>query len=159
MRKVLVFLLLVFIFSACGKRQEQLPKSTGQFKQINLVEFNNILNSNAGKVVLVNFFATWCPPCRKEIPELINMAKEYKDKDLIIIGISVDENGEEAVAPFSQQVGFNYPIYLTTPELNSSFNIDAVPQIFLYDKTGKLIANLKGYVESKELTAMIEKLL
>lgn len=159
MKKILVFLLSVLILSACGKKQEQLPKSTGQFKQINLVEFNNILNSNNGKVVLVNFFATWCPPCRKEIPELINMANEYKDKNLVIIGISVDENGEEAVAPFSQQVGFNYPVFLTTPELNSSFNIDAVPQIFIYDKQGKLVANLKGYIESSELKAMIDKLL
>lgn len=159
MRKILIFLSLVLIFSSCGKKEEVTTKTSGQFKQLTPIEFNNILNSSNGKVVLVNFFATWCPPCRKEIPELINIASEYKDKNLVIIGISVDENGEEAVAPFSQQVGFNYPVFLTTAELNSSFNIDAVPQIFLYDKTGKLIANLKGFVESKELKAMIDKLL
>lgn len=159
MRKMLIILLVMLTFSACGKKEATTSKTSGQFKQLNLIEFNNVLNSNMGKVVLVNFFATWCPPCRKEIPELINLTKEYKDKNLVIIGISVDENGEEAVLPFSQQVGFNYPVFLTTPELNSSFNIDAVPQIFIYDKAGKLVANLKGYVESSELKAMIDKLL
>lgn len=158
MRRITFILLLFLFFSACGKKEEVMQPS-GQFKQLNLAEFNSILKSHAGKVVLVNFFATWCPPCRKEVPELISISNEYKDKNLVIIGISVDENGEEAVAPFSKQVGFNYPVFLTTSELNSSFNIDAVPQIFLYDKTGKLIANLKGYVESKELKAMIDKLL
>lgn len=156
---MLIILLVMLTFSACGKKEATTSKTSGQFKQLNLIEFNNVLNSNMGKVVLVNFFATWCPPCRKEIPELINLTKEYKDKNLVIIGISVDENGEEAVLPFSQQVGFNYPVFLTTPELNSSFNIDAVPQIFIYDKAGKLVANLKGYVESSELKAMIDKLL
>lgn len=158
MRRITFILLFFLFFSACGKKEEVM-QPLGQFKQLNLAEFNSILKSHAGKVVLVNFFATWCPPCRKEVPELISISNEYKDKNLVIIGISVDENGEEAVAPFSKQVGFNYPVFLTTSELNASFNIDAVPQIFLYDKTGKLIANLKGYVESKELKAMIDKLL
>ncbi len=158
MKRAIYILLLILIFSGCEKKEE-IVKSSGQFKQLTLAEFNNILKSHSGKVVLVNFFATWCPPCRIEIPELITISKEYKDKNFIIIGISVDENGEEAVAPFSKQMGFNYPVFLTTSELNTTFNIDAVPQLFLYDKNGKLIINLKGYVESKELKAMIDKLL
>ena len=159
MKKYLILLLFMFSFLSCGKEQHTQPKPSGTYKQINLVDFNNILALNKGKVVIVNFFATWCPPCRKEIPELINLSKTYEGKNLQIIGISVDENGEEAVIPFAQKVGFNYPVYLTTPELNTTFNIDAVPQIFLYDKNGKLITNLKGYVDAKELSAMIEKLL
>ncbi|MCX7770588.1 MAG: TlpA family protein disulfide reductase [Proteobacteria bacterium] len=159
MRKILTLVLLLLIFTACGKKEEQPVKPSGHYKQLTLVDFNNIMNQNVGKVVIVNFFATWCPPCRKEIPELINLTKEYKDKNLTIIGISVDENGEEAVAPFAKQVGFNYPVFLTTPELITNFNIDAVPQIFIYDKSGKLITNLKGFVDARDLKLMIDKLI
>lgn len=159
MKKIFLFFALIFLIVSCGKEQPSVPKSSGQYKQLTLAELNNIIASNKGKVIIINFFATWCPPCRKEIPELISLSKNYQDKGLQIIGISVDENGEEAVIPFAQQVGFNYPVYLTTQELNSSFNIDAVPQIFLYDKNGKLITNIKGYIEQKDLLVMIEKLL
>jgi thiol-disulfide isomerase/thioredoxin len=146
-------------FLSCGKEQQPQQKPSGTYKQLTLVDYNNLMASNKGKVVIVNFFATWCPPCRKEVPELIKLAKAYDGKNLQIIGISVDENGEEAVIPFAQQVGFNYPVYLTTPELNKTFNIDAVPQIFLYSKDGSLITNLKGYVDTKELMPIIDKLL
>jgi thiol-disulfide isomerase/thioredoxin len=159
MKKYCIFLLVMLAFLSCGKEQQLQQKPSGTYKQLNLVDYNNLMASNKGKVVIVNFFATWCPPCRKEVPELIKLAKAYDGKNLQIIGISVDENGEEAVIPFAQQVGFNYPVYLTTPELNKTFNIDAVPQIFLYSKDGTLITNLKGYVDTKELMPIIDKLL
>jgi thiol-disulfide isomerase/thioredoxin len=159
MKKYCIFLLVMLAFLSCGKEQQPQQKPSGTYKQLNLVDYNNLMASNKGKVVIVNFFATWCPPCRKEVPELIKLAKAYDGKNLQIIGISVDENGEEAVIPFAQQVGFNYPVYLTTPELNKTFNIDAVPQIFLYSKDGTLITNLKGYVDTKELMPIIDKLL
>jgi len=159
MKKFILFLSIFLIFTSCGRKEEAPFKPTGKYKQLNIIEFNNLLNSNVGKVVIVNFFATWCPPCRKEIPELINLTNKYKDKNLTIIGISVDENGEEAVAPFASKIGINYPLFLTTYELNATLGIDAVPQTFIYDKTGKLITNLKGFVEEKDLSSMIEKLL
>src|SRR5215831_17252262 len=69
-----------------------------------------------GKVVLVNFWATWCPPCREEIPDLVALQQKYKDK-LQIIGISEDEDGPAKVRPFAQQKGMNYPIVMATSQI------------------------------------------
>lgn len=161
MKKILLVMITVTSLLACQNYKDQIPqsKTSGTYKQLTNAELNNFLASNKGKVVLINFFATWCPPCRKEIPDLISLANQYKGKDVTIISISVDENGEEAVKPFAEQVGFNYPVYLTTQELTATYNIDAIPQTFLYDKNGKLITNLRGYVEAEQLRKMIDSLL
>ena len=69
-------------------------------KKITLSELSALLESNRGKVLVVALWATWCPPCRKEIPGFINLYNKYKDKGVEIIGIAFDENGEEALPPF-----------------------------------------------------------
>src|SRR5256885_5346260 len=69
-----------------------------------------------GKVVILNFWATWCPPCREEIPELVRLQAQYKDK-LQIIGASEDEDGPQKVQQFVQRFGMNYPIVMATKEL------------------------------------------
>src|SRR6476660_4637142 len=73
-----------------------------------------------GKVVLLNFWATWCPPCRAEIPDLVALQEKYRDQ-LQIIGISEDEGGPEVVRRFVAEHRMNYPVVMTTPELERSF--------------------------------------
>src|SRR5713226_3709455 len=97
-----------------------------------------------GKVVLVNFWATWCPPCREEIPELIELKKQYGDR-LQIIGISEDDDGPAKVLKFAQQKGMSYPIVMATPELIASYGgVPALPTSFLVDTQGRVVTKHSG---------------
>jgi cytochrome c biogenesis protein CcmG/thiol:disulfide interchange protein DsbE len=98
----------------------------------------------SGKVVLINFWATWCPPCREEIPELLALKKEYKDR-LEIVGISEDEDPPESVAKFARQKGMMYPIVMATPELIESYGgVPALPTSFLIDTQGRVVQKHSG---------------
>jgi len=100
-------------------------------KRISTSDFKN-------KVILVNFWATWCPPCREEIPELIALQEKYRDH-LQIIGVSQDSGSSEGVLRFAQARGINYPIVMTTPEIEKLFpNVYALPTSFLIDREGRI---------------------
>jgi thiol-disulfide isomerase/thioredoxin len=97
-----------------------------------------------GKVVLVNFWATWCPPCREEIPELIALQKQFKDR-LQIVGVSEDDDPPENVLKFSQQKGMNYPIVMATPELIAAYGgVAALPTTFVVDTQGRVVQKHAG---------------
>ncbi len=92
-----------------------------------------------GKVVLVNFWATWCPPCRKEIPDLEKLYSHFKDQGFVVLAIS-DED-ESKVAPFIAQEKASYPVLLDPGhKINDLFQVDGIPKSFVYDRTGKLVA-------------------
>ncbi len=98
----------------------------------------------AGKVVLVNFWATWCPPCREEIPELLELKRIYKDR-LEIVGISEDDDPPENIMKFARQQGMTYPIILATPELIASYGgVPALPTSFLIDTQGRVVQKHMG---------------
>ena len=111
MKKIFLPLLLCLLLP-CAAWAETLPS-------LNLASLNDLLAKNKGKVVMLNFFATWCPPCRVEIPELIKTSKAYADKGVVIISLSVDEDSAP-VLPFVKKMGMDYPVYLpggTSPGL------------------------------------------
>jgi thiol-disulfide isomerase/thioredoxin len=97
-----------------------------------------------GKVTLVNFWATWCPPCRAEIPDLIALQEKYRDH-LQIIGISEDEDGPEPVKRFAARYGINYPLVMVTPELLKVFSgVYALPTTFVLDRDMRIMQKHVG---------------
>ena len=92
-----------------------------------------------GKVVLVNFWATWCPPCRKEMPDLQALYDKYKDQGLVVLSIS-DEDAAK-VAPFIAERKISYPVLLDRGrKVNEAFVVEGIPKSFVYDREGKLVA-------------------
>jgi peroxiredoxin len=92
-----------------------------------------------GKVVLVNFWATWCPPCRKEMPDLQALYDKFKDQGLVVLAIS-DEDAAK-VAPFLAERKISYPVLLDPGrKVNDLFIVEGIPKSFVYDRTGKLVA-------------------
>jgi peroxiredoxin len=92
-----------------------------------------------GKVVVLNFWATWCPPCRKEMPDLDALYRQFKDQGLVILAISDEEPGK--VKPFVAEQKVTYPILLDPGrKVNELFQIEGIPKTFVYDREGKLVA-------------------
>lgn len=99
-----------------------------------------------GKVTLVNFWATWCGPCRVEIPDLIKLQARYPDH-LQIIGVSADEGPVQVVEDFATAYGINYPIVMSTPELNRAFpGVMALPTSFIIDPEGRVVQTHIGLI-------------
>ena len=97
------------------------------------------LKEQRGKVVVVNFWATWCPPCRKEMPDLETLYKQFKDQGLVILAISDEDAGK--VGPFIAEQKVTYPILLDPGrKVNELFQIEGIPKTFVYDRSGKLVA-------------------
>jgi thiol-disulfide isomerase/thioredoxin len=97
-----------------------------------------------GKVTLVNFWATWCPPCRAEIPDLIALQQKYGDH-LQIIGISEDAGATDVVQRFVAEHGINYPIVMATPELERTFSgVNALPTSFILDREARIVQRHVG---------------
>jgi thiol-disulfide isomerase/thioredoxin len=100
-----------------------------------------------GKVVILNFWATWCPPCREEIPELVQLQAKYKDK-LLIVGASEDDDGPQKVQQFAQRYGMNYPIVMATRELIDNYGgVPALPTSFIIDPQGRVMMKHTGLYE------------
>jgi len=97
-----------------------------------------------GKVTIVNFWATWCPPCRAEIPDLIALQEKYRDS-LQIVGVSEDDDPPEKVQAFVAENKMNYPVVMTTPEIRRAFpGVSALPTSFIVDRKGRIVQRHVG---------------
>jgi peroxiredoxin len=100
---------------------------------------NWTLKEQHGKVVVLNFWATWCPPCRKEMPDLETLYQQFKEQGLLVLAISDEDAGK--VKPFVAQQKVTYPILLDPGrKVNDLFQIEGIPKTFVYDRNGKLVA-------------------
>ncbi len=128
-------------------------------KKISFEELKGIIEGNKGRVVVVDLWATWCPPCRKEIPGFINLYNRYKDKGVEIVGIAFDDNGSEVVPRFVKKMGINYPVYLGGRDIAQGYDLEAYPTTVIYDKEGKEANVHVGYVPETQFDEEISELL
>lgn len=119
------------------------------------------LSDYKGKVVIVDFWATWCPPCRKGIPDLVELKKQYGKQGLEVIGISVDmDNTKPEVVPFMKQYGINYPVVYANDDVRMDYGgIASIPTSFIIDQQGKIVATYEGLTNKSNYENEIRKLL
>jgi thiol-disulfide isomerase/thioredoxin len=147
MKKIKIFLLLI-LFLLSARLYSQEVKSLSSVKDL-----DELKESLKGKVVLINFWATWCAPCVKEFPDLVKLYNNYKDKDFKLIFISTDvpEEVNSKVIPFLKKNDVDFTTYFNNfskPEdlidyIDKSWE-GAVPSTYIYDKTGKVTASILG---------------
>jgi peroxiredoxin len=112
------------------------------------------LRDLGGKVALVNFWATWCPPCRKEMPDLEALGKRFKDQGLVILAIS-DEDAAK-VKPFIAEKQFTFPVLLDPGrKVNKLFDVEGIPKTFIYDREGRLAAQAIDMRTEHQLLEML----
>ncbi|MCR4396844.1 MAG: TlpA family protein disulfide reductase [Candidatus Saccharicenans sp.] len=117
------------------------------------------LTSLKGKIILVNFWATWCPPCRAEIPDFIEAYSELKDRGLEILGFSVDDLPEADLKAFVNKAGMNYPIALVGQEIVAAFKPGQyIPTSIFIDRNGRLRYKHVGRLSKDDLVKIFEAL-
>jgi thiol-disulfide isomerase/thioredoxin len=113
-----------------------------------------------GKVVLINFWSTWCPPCVAEIPGFIQVQDEYRAKGLTILGFSMDEGDPQVVRDFVKANGINYPILRGDSRVAQAFGgVNGIPASFLVDQKGQIVLHHTGILSAKALRAAVDPLL
>lgn len=150
MKKLLACICLCFCLPALCHAAD-LPAISQQ-------QLSTLIKENSGKVILLNFFATWCPPCKVEMPELVKLRETFPKDQLLVIGMSVDEE-KDAVPAFLEKVGVNYPVYMAAKDVTAAYDINSVPHNAFFDPAGKLVISEPGLADLDLLKETINTLL
>jgi len=143
---ILVYLLLIpFAFGGCGKKEGTYSVSGYDFTLPDLGGNDVSFSDFQGQVIMVNFWAPWCGPCRMETPDLIDLYGEYGDQGLQIVGVAVAFRGERSVYDFVRQFGVSYPILLGNNEVVKNYGgFRGIPTTFLFSRDGDLYRKYVG---------------
>jgi len=118
----------------------------------------NEIDQHKGKVVVLNFFATWCAPCQEEVPGLVKLRRRYPVDKVAILGISLDDD-PALLPPFVAKYGINYPVKAASMDVLRMFNVRSLPHNVVYDIAGRLAANQPGLIAEEDFMAAVDRLL
>jgi cytochrome c biogenesis protein CcmG/thiol:disulfide interchange protein DsbE len=153
--KAFALVLVAFVLSACGR---SMPATAAD---LNLKDLNgNIVNLSdfKGKVIILDFFATWCPPCKQEVPDFIQLQKEYGDKGFAMIGISLSRMSD--MQAFARDYGINYPVLIDDGYASAVYGpIRSIPTTFIIDQNFKIVKKYIGFRPKEVFEADIKALL
>lgn len=173
MKRFILYCLLItaacLLVAGCSKKESAqgvaVIKEKSPAPDITVNSLKNVplkLSDLKGKVVLLNFWATWCPPCREEIPSMMKLNSSMAGKPFQMVAVSIDEGGVPAIEAFFKESGFNLPVY-TDPDGKAAgvYGITGVPETFVIDKNGILVKKVIGPLawDSAESISFLEGLM
>lgn len=129
-----------------------------ELKVVNTKDQTLKLSDLKGKAVVVNFWATWCEPCKVEMPWLVDLQKKYGPEGLQIVGIAMDDTDEKTIAGFTHKMGVNYPIVVGTEKVADLYGgIDGMPTLFFVDRSGKIVDHELGLRSMDTIESNVKK--
>ena len=152
MKKIILPLLLCLLLPCAAFG------ASASVPSLNLAGLTDLLAKNKGKVIMLNFFATWCPPCQVEVPDLVAVNKKFAGKDVLIISLSVDED-EKVVVPFMKKMGMDYPVYMAGLDITKAFQVSSIPHNVFYAKDGQRVISEPGIADTEMMEMVFNKLL
>jgi thiol-disulfide isomerase/thioredoxin len=169
-KKSLILMIFCLITSGCGSKPgvELIPAASRE-KAPEIVAYYLNVPSNGlsiaelkGKVVVADFWATWCGPCRMEIPSLVKLSQQYQSKGVQILGLSIEDNDHRPIDyfhKFCSDNGVNYPIALVSMQTIKDYGAgNYIPTTFFIDKSGRIALSLVGFHPEEELTGALDAL-
>lgn len=158
---VLLSILSIVALLGCGKTLEKKnPQSDFDFDLLDLNGKIVRLEDFRGKVLIINFWATWCPPCEEEIPKLNQLQKRYKNQGLVVIGIALDKDSLNLVEPFVRKKRIGYPILRGNEQVLSAVkDFSGVPTTLIVDQKGNIKKKYDGSFDKDELEKSLKELL
>jgi peroxiredoxin len=113
-----------------------------------------------GKAVLLNFWATWCPPCKIEIPWFVDLQKQYGGEGLVVVGVAMDDASQQEIAKFAQDMGINYPILQGSEKVGDAYGgVEALPTTFYIGRDGKIVDRAFGLHSHSEVERSVKAVL
>ena len=152
MKKIILPLLLCLLLPCAAFG------ASASVPSLNLAGLTDLLAKNKGKVIMLNFFATWCPPCQVEVPDLVAVNKKFAGKDVLIVSLSVDED-EKVVVPFMKKMGMDYPVYMAGRDITKAFQVSSIPHNVFYAKGGQRVISEPGIADTEMMEMVFTKLL
>ncbi len=153
---------LLFLLSSCGKEKEESTLSSAPNFTLQTLDGKEVtLSELKGKVILLDFWATWCGPCRESIPHLIQLYKNYQKDGLVVIGMNVEKGEMDTVRRFVKSLDIPYPITLSPDEVQRDYRVSGLPTTILIDKQGRIREKMVGFTSeiAKQMTAKVVTLL
>lgn len=135
-------------------------KKAPDFTLLDLDGGERSLSDFKGKVIILDFWATWCPPCRAEIPHFVELYNDYKDEGLEVIGVSLDNNAKKVIPSFSEQYKINYVLLIADKKVTRDYGgIGSIPTTFIIDRDGNIVKKYVGYRDKEVFEKDIKNLL
>lgn len=167
---LLIFTLVVSLsFGACQDQQKATSRGAqaaiepGKLADFTLRTLSgetvNLRSLEGKKVVVVNFWATWCGPCRREIPDFNKVYALYRERGVEFLGISLDDDPKTAVPAFAARLPISYPVLIGSAEIAWRYNVQAIPQTYIIDRAGKIVHSHAGVLTASALQTALEKAL
>ena len=163
LKKILVLILCMggfFLLPQCGKEKESPAGLAPDFTLKTLAGQEITLSRLKGKVVLLDFWATWCGPCRESIPHLIQLYSHYRENGFELVGMDVDKGDVETVRKFVKSMDIPYPIVVAPDDVVKSYRVNSIPATILIDKEGNIRERITGFNSTiaQELTGKVADL-
>lgn len=156
--RAFILLMPVFLLCACARGHSE-GISAAPDISLRDMDGNAVkLSDFKGKVIILNFFATWCPPCRQEIPDFVGLEKQYADQGFVMIGVSLTPSKD--VKPFAEKYGINYIILIGDDKASTAYGpIRSIPTTFIINKEFNVVKKYIGYRPKKTFESDIKELL